>query len=161
MNEQEILYDFYRARAKNGQHVQLVTDLLEDIPREVAVQYGFLPQWTAFSTDTARQQLQVGQRREMVMIIQRVLPQQFQVGFRARTIRGRGKFRPEQLLAGNIPISDAGHLHPLVEYAQARAGIIDCRSRRQIGIHQVITTDADGGCLHDRERQFLLPVKGR
>lgn len=99
MNEQEILYDFYRARAKNGQHVQLVTDLLEDIPREVAVQYGFLPQWTAFSTaggnEVACYKADKGYL-ETPEIVQTDVVRDLTFGFYREIVRAYAEFCPEE-----------------------------------------------------------------
>ena len=39
-----------KSQAKNGQHVQFVTEIISDVPQEKAQKYGFIVQWNAFST---------------------------------------------------------------------------------------------------------------
>lgn len=46
----KIIYDFSRHNAKNAQHVQFVTDILVAVPEDVATQYGFAAQRSAFAT---------------------------------------------------------------------------------------------------------------
>ena len=46
----EIDYLFSKHRAKNAQHTLFGQDVLAAVTEEVATKYGFLPQWTAFST---------------------------------------------------------------------------------------------------------------
>lgn len=44
-----IIYDFYRGKAKNAQHVQFVTDVLAAVPEAVATERGFAAQRAAFA----------------------------------------------------------------------------------------------------------------
>lgn len=46
---QEIMHSFSREKAQNAEHVQYMKFLLEEIPQEKAVQFGFILQWDAFS----------------------------------------------------------------------------------------------------------------
>ena len=46
---QEIMHSFSREKAQNAEHVQYMKFLLEEIPQEKAMQFGFILQWDAFS----------------------------------------------------------------------------------------------------------------
>ena len=49
----EILYNFSKARARNAQHVQFATDVLNAVPEETATAQGFASQRAVLATAAA------------------------------------------------------------------------------------------------------------
>ena len=48
----EIVFDFSKHEATNGQHVQYAQDSLAEVPEEMATKYGFSLQYNAFRLAT-------------------------------------------------------------------------------------------------------------